>query len=659
MKTLNSCFILSLLWVACFFTSCETNDLKDDISKLENRVENLEALVNTVNENLVALQVFVEGGKTIQTYEEIPQSDGTITYKLTLSDGNVINLSQGKMGSVQYPPISIDEEGYWTIDGVRQEGGKAYGDNAPTPKFRVSQDGFWQVCLDGLGNDYTYVLDAGGNKVQARPDAEDGGNVHDFFEDVWVDGDTFYVKLSDGKGEFHLPIVEDLMAKIEKPGDGCWVEEDEEWMVPENGGSGTTKVQIKGEGHKYFVLAPIGWKAEISDLDNEGNGTLTVTSPAQGVGNGSRASADNTAEVVLQVNKGLYWAIDKIRVKAGVPMSMEDRYASGKDIIIGGMRINKATFGEAKKITEQDGGEIADGTCVYFVESGATLNWKTAKPVNSSKRLAIIVIGISEDRSAVVKGEGKDVYVNSQDNGCDPLFVLKNVTLDNNQNLQPQNGSNPVDFVIDNCEVNLSRALLNFQGKVLRNLLIMNSTVNLQGNINLCASYDGYSGFGTSETSIVFDNNVFYSSKEDARGELYTGNFGTAVLKNVTLTNNIFMNLNMRADGTLIKAGGVSDMECTKNVFYDYSRYKLEDHPAVLKLDEYPLVDKSKWEDNICYTDGTVNLIPIYAYEDKPDCIFTLNFKKPDTPMESIDPTKGSYVLKTKYQSYGPQNSQK
>lgn len=652
MKTFRKQFMASFVMILCLFAACDTDDLKDDIATLKNRVENLESYVNNMNKNIEALQAFIEGGKTIQSYEEVPQEDGTITYKLTLSNGDVITLNQGIKGSVQYPPISIDEDGYWMIGGVKQEGCKATGDNAAAPKFRVSEDGFWQVNVKGTddNDDYEYVYEPDGvTKVKARADAEDGGEIKDLFDDVKKEGDLFYVKLADGS-EFSLPIVEGLTAVIEKPTDGRWVEEDNEWMVA-SGGS-TTRVVIKGDQYKHFVIAPVGWKAEVSDIDEDGNAILTVTPLAQGFK--TRASADNTAEVVLQVNKGLYWAVDKIKVNAGDPQTLFERYAAGKDIVIDGLVVNKTMYGDAAHITTAENGKVTDDKYVYFVESGATLEWHGNKPKTKDGRNVIIVIGSDEDRSAKLEAikatdwVGWDLYYNTDDDINNPLFIMKNITVVENKQLLFQK-TGTVEIVVENCLLNLNRKLADFSsGKTLKTLSIKNSTINLNGNISVCDQPKG-----TMETSLKFENNIFYSVKSE-RGELLVGNFSGATLKSVTLKNNIFMNVYLRGDAALVKAEEVKDLECSKNIFYDFSRPS--GNNTVFGLDVFPGVAKEKWEDNIYYTsDGSKKFTPIYPVPEGTVCEFKYNFKQPDTPFESITPTEGTYMLLPNYAAYGPQ----
>ncbi|MBC5603354.1 MULTISPECIES: PL29 family lyase N-terminal domain-containing protein [Bacteroides] len=652
MKTFRKLFIASFVMTLCLFAACDTDDLKDDIAILKNRVENLEAYVNNMNKNIEALQAFIEGGKTIQSCNEVPREDGTIDYVLTLSDGKVITLNQGVKGTVQYPPISIDEDGYWLIDGVRQEGGKAIGDNAVTPKFRVSEDGFWQINVKGTDNsgDYEFVYEPDGvTKVPARADAEDGGEIKDLFDDVRREGDFFYVKLADGS-EFSLPIVEGLSAVIEKPADGRWVEEDGEWMVATGGSS--TKVVIKGDQYKHFVIAPVGWKAEISDIDSEGNATLTVVPPVQSIT--TRASADNTTEVVLQVNKGLYWAVDKIRVKAGNPQTLLERYNAGKDIIIDGLVVNKVTYGEAAHVTTEAHGKVADDKYVYFVEPDATLEWHGNKPKTKDGRNVVIIIGSDENRSAKLEAVkatdwvGWDLYYNGNDNINNPLFIMKNITIVENKQFIFQN-IGTVEIIIENCLLNLNRKMADFgSGKTLKTLSIKNSTVNLNGNISICEKAQG-----TMETSLKLENNIFYSTKPE-RGELLIGSFSGATLKTVLLRNNVFMNLWLRGDAALVKAEEVKELECSKNLFYDFSRPS--GNNAVFGLDVFPEVAGTQWEDNIYFTsDGSKKFTPIYPVPEETACEFKYNFTSPDTPFESINLVEGTYVLLPAYSSYGPQ----
>lgn len=113
MKNFKS--LLPFLLMVFALVGCDTDDLRNDVDELKNRVESLEAQVTAINENMNVLQVLVEGNKTISAYEKT--TDG---YKLTLSDGQVLTLTQGVSGTVSTPSISVSEDGYWVINDQKQ-----------------------------------------------------------------------------------------------------------------------------------------------------------------------------------------------------------------------------------------------------------------------------------------------------------------------------------------------------------------------------------------------------------------------------------------------------------------------------------------------------------------------------------------------------------
>ena len=112
MKQLRN--LLLIIPVILGVISCNTDDLKNDIDSLKDRVTNLEAQVQLFNENLNALRVLAEGGKTIQSYT---YDETTDKYTVTLSDGSEIVLTQGTKGEATTPSITISEDGFWIING--------------------------------------------------------------------------------------------------------------------------------------------------------------------------------------------------------------------------------------------------------------------------------------------------------------------------------------------------------------------------------------------------------------------------------------------------------------------------------------------------------------------------------------------------------------
>ncbi len=128
-KKFYGALLLGSLFLAGGMVSC--SDYDDDINSLNERVD---ALEKTVAE----LQKAIEAGAVITNVESTENG-----VKVTLSDGktfevkNGTNGVDGKPGSV----VSIDEEGYWCIDGVRQTDGQGNPYKAQGEKGDTGADG--------------------------------------------------------------------------------------------------------------------------------------------------------------------------------------------------------------------------------------------------------------------------------------------------------------------------------------------------------------------------------------------------------------------------------------------------------------------------------------------------------------------------------------
>ena len=293
--------------------ACDTDDLRDDVDNLKDRVESLEAQVSLLNDNMTAIKRLLEGGQTIT---EVTNTNGT--YKLKLSNGETISLTQGSKGEVAYPEITVNDEGQWVVNGevLMQNGIPVQAVGTPgkdgiAPKFRITDEGsFWQVSYDN-GTSWEDVLDTDGQKVSAVSDGSGGSSADSFFEEVYVDstGEFFVVKLKGQTEAISIPIVKDLLCEITEPETGM---KNGYWEIG-YGKTATTAVKVKGEN--IIVTAPGGWVATVSEADETTNvATLSITAPANAMS--TRATADNGSDVTVQVNKGASWAVAKIQVKA-------------------------------------------------------------------------------------------------------------------------------------------------------------------------------------------------------------------------------------------------------------------------------------------------------------------------------------------------------
>lgn len=291
MKHIKSYILLT--WMAVSLVGCKVDDLKDDVNDLKNRVTLMEEQVKILNDNVeVMAYVLDTQQKTISKVE--PSADKS-QFTITLSDGGTMTLTVGKPGSVVQPTISVDENGYWVVNGL-STGVKAVGEKGKDgdgyPEFRV-ENGKWKVRF-GSGE----WSDVPGG------DLGTGASLGDqFFESASLseDGTVFTILRTDGT-EYALPVAAALTCEIkDAPATFAYDE------VKDFG------VKISG-GEPLAPVYPAGWRAELvkkETPDADGyNYTLTVYAPA-----GSRsATADNTSEIIVRVNQGTLWAVDKLQV---------------------------------------------------------------------------------------------------------------------------------------------------------------------------------------------------------------------------------------------------------------------------------------------------------------------------------------------------------
>ena len=278
--------------MTCLLASCsDLSDIEKRVESLESRVQALETQIGILNTNVAAVQKLAEGG-TISSVEE---KDGV--YTITLSNGEKIVLKQGSTGIANAPVVSIDADGYWTVDYgngpehilVNGEKVKAVGKDGLTPIFGVDADGYWTVSYDG--KTFTQVKDANGKPVKAIPE---GSSEDKWFNNVSVDGDKLVVVLKDGS-TYSLPIVKDFK---------CAIQNAESEIVFNYGETKSFTVEMVGVA-TAMVTAPEGWAAVLDET------TLSVTAPAQT----KAVLADSKTDVcILAISNSGFSTIAKVKV---------------------------------------------------------------------------------------------------------------------------------------------------------------------------------------------------------------------------------------------------------------------------------------------------------------------------------------------------------
>lgn len=571
MKTFK--FLMPFMLAVLVFAGCNTDDLRNDIDDLKNRVENLEAQVASINENMNALRVLIDGNKTISSYT---YDESTGAYTLTLSDGSVITLTQGVTGTVNYPSIGIDENGNWTVNG-ESLGQPAVGQNGATPEFRIEEGtNYWQVKF-GAG-EWQYVVNSNGDKVQATTETVSTGD--QFFNSVEVKEGYLEVVMKDGQ-TLKMPIVDGLTCEIITEGVAGF-----NGNVLSVTAGATVKLNVNISGDNSIVTAPYGWIATLGKpLD--GIAELSLTAPASASASTfTRATADNTKDVVVQANKGINWAVDKIQVQIGKnegggdegeAINYLEKYNSGETITIAGVEINKEKFGEAQHVTDANFDFTADHV-VYFIDPSVEVNYSST--VNFPN---LILIGTNSSQRSKITPAKQIKLSNSEANG---IFLIHNMEI-NAQNVMNANGTAKTYLLAQNGDSSFGQVifddvkLLSLSGQSLtyifkkeapaarsiadftiqNSFLEFTSGTEQQYLISVSSSTATY-------PNINLVNNVFYSKDSNAlltKFKLFNG--PKATIDNLKMHNNTFVNL--ATENTFyVYAETVNTIDVTKNLYY-------------------------------------------------------------------------------------------
>lgn len=598
-----------LLTAFALFTlaACNTDDLRDDVDNLKGRVESLEAQINLLNDNMTAIKRLLEGGQTIT---EITQTNGT--YTLKLSGGETVTLTQGSAGEIKYPEISVNDEGQWVVNGevLTQNGVPVQavgtpGNDGITPKFRLTDDGsYWQVSYDN-GTSWQDVLDESGNKVSAVNNGSSGGGSSDtFFESAGIDesGDFFVIQLKGQNESISIPIVKDLLCEIIEPAEGM---NKGYWEIG-TGATATTTVKVKGDN--IIVTAPAGWVATISEPDTETNeATLSITAPASTIK--TRATADNSSDVTLQVNKGANWAVAKIQVKAiEIIDSYYALYEAGETITIGGINVNKDTFGEATLITTENPNITNKG--IYFISPEVEAEYTA-----SGGYAQLIIIGNSSTQKSQLKVSSQIKLVETASDASG-IFICQNITLDARNTLNAENKTSyPIvqnkngafgSIILQDCHIllpkgqplsyisNSNRSIDYF---LMENCVVpISSTDNNKFILSLSTSTAAYN-------KVSFKNNIFYCVDEgkSATGfKLMNGEKATAT--EFTLTNNTFVNV-YTATTFYVYLTSLPNIHITHNLIY--AKPAMLNNCGIFRLTNNP--ESGECNSNICYKAENTN----------------------------------------------------
>lgn len=537
MKYIKS-YILFILMVFAV-TGCTMDDLKDDVNDLKDRVALIEQQVKLLNQNLAVVSYILDPqNKTINGVQTVKEEGKETQYIITLSDNTQLTLTIGKEGTVNEPVITVGDDNNWYINGV-STGVSAVGTPGANvqgfPEFRV-EGGNWQVRF-GSGNweDVT-----GGDGVA-------GGSLGDqIFESATVteDGKNFVVTLKDGSVH-SLPILESLVCLIDKS--NLTLEGD--FLVIEKGQRVEIPVRIEGENPQ--VTYPQGWRATLNKLNapdtNGNNYQLFIYAPAADTKSLiGRAAADNTADVTVQVQKGSFWAVDKIKVKNPKDYSNNFvKYEDGRAVTVGGLEITKDVYGDAIEITANT---AINQEGVYFVsDNNLTLTY--ALPTTGVTDL--IIIPTTKEVTTINLTVNSQIYFSG-------AFVCQNVVLNNK--------------VVNNYPLVVNK---NDVGKVVFDKSKITNLVIGKGLATPGSGVTKMHYFEISNSDVVVENagsNLYLTINMNCETLKYHNNLfyyrGTPLASN---DPSIFQNLK------LIQATTVKDLTVTSNTFIDVESGTISD----------------------------------------------------------------------------------
>jgi len=182
--------LTSVLAVSCF------NETESELEALERRVENLRVRMNTINDNISALQTMADKYSSyvyVRSYRPIYSGKDIIGYTINFSDGTSITLNNGV--SKDDPIIGLQKEDdglyYWTVtvngktDFLYDETGQPVAASVASPIMKII-DGIWQVSFD---NGQTW------QKFE-KAQAADGNS---FVDSIVTRGDYVYLYFVSGR----------------------------------------------------------------------------------------------------------------------------------------------------------------------------------------------------------------------------------------------------------------------------------------------------------------------------------------------------------------------------------------------------------------------------------------------------------------------------
>lgn len=625
--------------LVCGMAACDTTDLERDINSLKDRVEDYEAQVQKLNDDMNIIRVLLDGNKTITSYS----FDGA-NYTLTLSNGETLTLTQGVVGA-NYPSITIGENGNWVIagtdSGVRAEAKD--GEDAPyTPQFKIENEN-WCVSLDGGTTWENLGVKATGTASGTSP-----------ISGVAASDNSITITLSDGT-PYTIPVVKDLVCEITDPA----LADGEMWYI---GCRATEKLKVKVNIQAGDIIRPVvpaDWTANIvtpnyTSLSGEQTLEVEVTAPATA----------SKCVVTMEVNRGANTVTDEIVARTKTTSYYAD-FMAGMDIQVGSVTLNKYMFEESEIHAPSESETTLTAAGIYFLNSEATVSL-SANLTNVNK---LVVIGntpsASLEQMPTIKYTG-NFYMSLGGNTGGLGLLLKNVKIDasSSTTYSFNIGSAFVDantyfenLVFDRCNILFSSGnsfvYVNNSAKKMpiQNIEICNTLLSSESAVQkyvFSFSNHEYEGF----KNFTVENSVFYCRTENAAitnfSLMQCANEKGIGFENIKVKNNTFVNVIPANQLVKVK---MFNVDFSNNLLWrntdkgGYLLYGIKGSvfgTASFADNMYYNADAGTVSFNLFNTDGVV-----------PDNVTNSLQKLSSDPFETLNVTNAQFDLLPAYQNVG------
>ena len=624
------------------FTSCNTDDLERNIDALTDRVVNMEAQIQRLNDNMNLIRVMLDGNQTITEWSE---NNGT--YTLKLSNGETLTLTPGNEDQKNYPSIEIGSNGNWVIGGVETDWraeAQNGNDATITPQFKIEAN-----AADG-GKKYWYVsYDEGKTWEVLENGLAEGTNENkNPITKAEVKGDAFEVTF-DGK-LYQIPIVKGLECAINLP-------KNEVWAVAA-GQPASFKVKVNlAEGDLVRVNAPVEWKASVAAYKaGDKEVTVNVTAPA----------TPSECVISVEVTHGVNAAIDKVTAKVASDSYWAD-YQAGLDIKIGDVVINKFDFPEAVLISDAKSFTTFESDKVYFLDVDVEMTVKTAI------KDYLILINNNPNKKVIVRmGDGKYIGFNSS-TGTGLGLLCKGLVLDGTQNksylftLEGKKDEAKYTFdylVIEDCVVKLGkenkqRALLSISSSnspqvSIKNIVLNSSKFSLTNSSTETRILNLHPDNKTFANSMIqITNNVFYSQDDKSTVDLKLFIYANSEV-NAVIERNTFVNVVPNGSQAYIQSILSDQSSMVKNIVWNNGTWDKDCNWISSMKGAATPADKLKVEDNLVFDKNDTKWFFFRGGNGAPEGLVNAITPKTGSPFASKDFATGSFVLNDTYKGkYG------